>query len=180
MNSPLLKSLQRANQRQEESSKALSLISCEWKQWVGRKRELPCILFIFFIVKGVTLLVSKHNKEAKTRILIQQSRSCSTIRVQFYEHHLTSKVQQETLILQVVRVADWDALYSKQYSKLRVAQISTHRQSNSKLYFLPRVTPSTEQGKVIFCVWATSFSAWVLNHKITWLNGELNQYKLCI
>lgn len=171
---------QTMSSKTEEDPAKLCLLSImnESSGWdVGE--SLSCTLFIFFIVKVVTLLLSKHNKETKTRILIQQPRNCSTIRVQFYEHHLTSKVQQENLNLQVVRAADWDALYSWAVSKhKRVAQISTHSQSNSELYFLLRVTPSTEQGKVIFYVWATCFSAWVLNHKITWLNGELNQYKL--
>lgn len=59
-----------------------------------------------------------------------------------------------------------------------IAQIIARRQSNRELHFLPRVTPSPAQGKVIFYVWATRFNAWVLNHKMTRFNGELNQYKL--
>jgi len=58
------------------------------------------------------------------------------------------------------------------------ARIGAHRQSNRELHFLLGLTLSSMQGKVIFCVWATCFNAWVLNHKMTWFNGELNQYKL--
>lgn len=52
------------------------------------------------------------------------------------------------------------------------------RHSNRELHFVLGLTLSSMQGKVIFCVWATCFNAWVLNHKMTWFNGELNQYKL--
>lgn len=76
------------------------------------RESLSCTLFIVFIVKGVTLLLRKHNKETKIKIHIQQSQNCGAIRLQFYEHHLTSKEQQENLNLQVVRAANWDALYS--------------------------------------------------------------------